>query len=352
MRNNYKVLLCDDSQTWIDSIHDDLYDTIRSSTGLFPDIDPVTTQEEFFKRNCNEYDLFLFDYKLHWGSQDGSNVIAGIRANKVYTTVIFYSSQDTLFDEIASKQLDGVYVCDRSNGDDLLQKVRDVSYLSVKRLLDPSTLRGLFLTSVAELEAKMDTILPKAHDLLMSKYSPSEHHRDFVADYVDKVKSNFDEFIEAANEEKNNISKLSFDFKSMIERPAFLDLYKKISLITTIIFNGKIQSTFRATFNKYNFPLNNEFALMLDHEIRLFRNELAHKNEDDILKSMAKQITNVQSNPTRYKQLFSDWDLGSYDEDLFKYLHYIVTLIKNYSDFFDSLDKCIKTGLADSGTQE
>ena len=158
MKLSFSVLWFDDSETYFDSLDlDDLVNDIVS-WGFAPNIIPVTTAEEFRAyAPYAEFDLIVLDRTLE-GYQEGQEFIAELRSHAVYTEVIFYTAGNAsdLWDAIYSKQLEGVFVSNRTN---ILSKISSVGFQSVRKILDLDNMRGIVMAELGELDHALDEIL-------------------------------------------------------------------------------------------------------------------------------------------------------------------------------------------------
>lgn len=333
MNTQYKVLVCDDDKAWYESIQPRIQSTIRKSTSLIPVVTYVKSPKEIRDRNLNEYDLFLVDYNFK-ENETGADIINLIRTNKVYTSVVFYSAQQDTRDVMKDLALEGVYSSNRDR-ETLLDKIKVVSQLSIKRLLDPNSLRGLFLTTVAEIEQKMDALLIHAHNQLVEACADKIQVRDFV-------KATLKGMLQSANANLKKLEQQSLDFNEMLAKRGFVDLYKKNQLLKDIIGHEMIKGRFQSAFKKHGIGQAKDLYKLIDEEIRLFRNELAHEPEGRLFNHMSEQVSKLDGNSERKKQMFQGHKSMDFSDESFKYLHYIVCLGQEYNSLMDDLIDALK----------
>ena len=304
---------------------------------MTPKIDSINRIDELGNRNLNQYDLFLLDYNLEdENKKTGADLISSIRSKDIYTVVIFYSSDDSLHQEIASKKLDGVYVCNRRDDEHLKEKIKVVSNLSVKRLLDPNSLRGLFLTSVAEIESKMDQLLPLIHDQLVKACAGKVQVRDYV-------KSTLKELLKREEQKIRKLDGSSLDFSSMVGERCLLDLSRKARLLYSMISNQYMKDKYSPVFSKHRMEISDSFIEVFDSEIRLFRNDLAHEPAERLFGHMRDRVSRLGEYPDRKQQILGERSLLDFQDESFKYLHYIVSLEREYNAFMDDLLEVTKS---------
>jgi hypothetical protein len=161
MRLAYNILWFENDNDFVDSAERIIRDFLRGM-GFMLKIQP------FSDGNCEEdvlrnpkWNLILMDYDL--GDENGSKVIEHIRKLEVSTEVIFYSGQSNFLEEVIKKTpFEGVYWCGR--GKDFDDKVKKVIGLTLKKLMDPTAMRGLVMAEVADLDQMVDEALKVHHD--------------------------------------------------------------------------------------------------------------------------------------------------------------------------------------------
>ncbi len=158
MRLNFSVLWFDDNEDYFDSLDLEPLQEEISSWGFDPEIEKVTTPEEFTNRSPFEtYDLIVVDRNLE-GYKDGQEFIADIRGNAIYTEIIFYTIGNTsdLWEAIREKELEGVFVSSRIN---ILSKITRVGRQSIRKVLDLENMRGIVMAEVGELDLLLEEII-------------------------------------------------------------------------------------------------------------------------------------------------------------------------------------------------
>jgi hypothetical protein len=158
MKLSFSVLWFDDTEDYFDSLDTDWLKAEISSWGFLPDIKLVTTPEEFVRHSPYEkIDLIVVDRNLE-GYGEGQNFIADLRSNAIYTEVIFYTAGNasSLWDAIREKELEGVFVSNRSA---ILSKISRVGRQSIRKVLDLENMRGIVMAEVGELDHLLGEIL-------------------------------------------------------------------------------------------------------------------------------------------------------------------------------------------------
>lgn len=158
MRLIFSVLWFDDDEEYFDSLDLEPLENEISSWGFWPEIEKVTTPEDFICHSpFKSYDLIVVDRNLE-GYEDGQEFIANIRQNAIYTEIIFYTAGNTsdLWEAIRTKELEGIFISSRNN---LLSKIAVVGYQSVRKVLDLENVRGIVMAEVGELDLLLEEII-------------------------------------------------------------------------------------------------------------------------------------------------------------------------------------------------
>lgn len=148
----------DDDEEYFDSLDLEPLENEISSWGFWPEIEKVTTPEEFISHSpFKSYDLIVVDRNLE-GYEDGQEFIANIRKNAIYTEIIFYTAGNTsdLWEAIRDKELEGIFVSSRNN---LLSKIAAVGRQAIRKILDLENVRGIVMAEVGELDLLLDEII-------------------------------------------------------------------------------------------------------------------------------------------------------------------------------------------------
>ena len=163
MKLDYKILWIEDDYSWRISITSAIKKHIKDK-GFNPIIETPSKDElsnisnEAFK----DFDLLLVDHDLKSMSKDNGDIlIQKIRNHKIFTNIVFYSSNiERLDEEAKDKKLSGVYIFERRQLD--LDKIEDLYELIdffLERDMDTNSLRGIAMSEVAEFDAKIWDII-------------------------------------------------------------------------------------------------------------------------------------------------------------------------------------------------
>ncbi len=167
--------------------------------------------------NTSEYDLLLIDLDL--GNQEtkdeGNTIITKIRDEKVYTEIVFYSSQyEELNRKLNEHFVEGIFTSSRNELED---KVRQIIDITIKKTQDINNLRGLIMAEVSELDRLKEKIIlkasPKIDDKAIEKYTLKK-----VRDSGNGNKNKAQKFLD-------NISETTF--KILFTNLGFIDSNKK-----------------------------------------------------------------------------------------------------------------------------
>lgn len=218
----------------------------------------------------NASDLVLMDFSLK-SSISGDVIIKKIRDLDLYTDIIFYSQDLVRAKEKLHTEhifLDGIYFSLR---DGIVNKVEKVVLNSIKKLLDPNTIRGLAIGHTSILDAQLSRIL-----------------RFFLETSVERKKVFLDKLKESRNLSFKILEK--FDEKTSWENiEKCSDSYNNWRGLTRILRDEKACAPLLVKLKKY------------DHEILKVRNLLAHINEEDLINELQ---SHLQSEEANYESLF------------------------------------------------
>ena len=234
---NYNILLFEDDSGYVDSIEgllEDYLDDLGFKLELCVKAD-VNQLNELI--SDDKWNLILMDYNLR-SSEKGDELIKQIRSHELYTEIIFYSEDLGFEDKIKSELIDGVYfVRGRVT---LIEKVKKVIDVTLKKNHDINNMRGLVIAETIDLEIKMDS-------LILSYFGSDDEKRDV-----------FEKILEP------KFGALTVKKKC--------DLINKICKVRLKILNGEGKDVSDLT-NCYN-----EFKKIEDDIIEI-RNILAHTSE-------------------------------------------------------------------------
>ncbi len=172
MRLQYKILWLDDKIA--EFTDDEIIEEIKKflfSYGFIPEIDACDNPNDFFKLLDDSYDLILTDY--HMNDMDGDRVVEKIRGSEyeILTEILFYTAKADLadvskIDRVSFLETGGVT---KDHVDAILNKVKELIYLTIRKAQDLNNLRGLVMAETSELDSLMKQIL--ALTALKSKVS-------------------------------------------------------------------------------------------------------------------------------------------------------------------------------------
>lgn len=152
----FSILWVEDDDVWFRASHLAL-ERHLNGLGFHLEVerisDPENTKWDQHFETTSQYDLMLID----WRVQDtdkvdkpvGGDVIAKIREQVPYSDIIFYSGSNGLEQEVADKQLQGVYTSARRN----LRE--DAEYLIdhlLHKTLHPKIMRGIIVSSLSQID--------------------------------------------------------------------------------------------------------------------------------------------------------------------------------------------------------
>jgi len=172
MKLEYKILWIEDTPK---SIRRDKRQIISyiENLGFECHVEDITNFADFEQNigyeNTLEYDLLLVDLDL--GNQEtkdeGNLIIKNIRDEKVYTEIIFYSSQyEELKRKLNNHFIEGIFTSSR---EELKDKVEQIIDVTLHKVQDVNNLRGLIMAEVVELDRLKEQIIIKGSNKISDK---------------------------------------------------------------------------------------------------------------------------------------------------------------------------------------
>jgi CheY-like chemotaxis protein len=164
MRLEFRLLVIDDNPDQLDAPLTALSDFLASKGFVLKPKIPKDLSEkairDLARLEGKDFDLALVDYSLGDGDRNGSDAIRTLRPRMMYTDIVFFSSapKKDLRDQLAVKEIDGVYVSDRAG---LVDSLVGVAKTVIGKAVDLSHMRGIAMAEVAELDVMMEETLLK-----------------------------------------------------------------------------------------------------------------------------------------------------------------------------------------------
>lgn len=233
MRLSYSILWFDDTEEFFDILDIDGLKSEISSWGFQPEIMLVKTPEEFWSyKPFEKIDLIVVDRNLEeYG--EGQNFIADLRDHSIYTEVIFYTAGNAsdLWDAIREKQLEGIFVSNRSV---ILSKVYKVGRQAIRKVLDLENMRGIVMAELGELDHLLDDVLragmpnlpAEKQGLIYKKFQKQ------IADQNKKAETRLASFIE--NPHVDEMINLSDSYKRWINFQRLSDSHEKLKVLSSV----------------------------------------------------------------------------------------------------------------------
>lgn len=155
---DYCILRIDDNKSWVESIKDEI-EWIIMGKWFVPNITYKTEIPTNEDENYLNYDLLLIDYQLaNWEKWD--NLIKNIRQNKIYTDIIFYSTDiKKLHWALYSDEnwiIEWVFTTTRES---IKVKFNDFFEFNLKKWWTINSLRWIILAETSEIEDMIRSIL-------------------------------------------------------------------------------------------------------------------------------------------------------------------------------------------------
>lgn len=105
-----------------------------------------------------DYDLILTDLNLS-EEDTGDKIIENLRSHNILTEVLFYSSNSTGINNIITRHKWVERVSFLVGAKELLSKIKQLISLTIKKLQEVNTMRGLVMSETSELDVKMTGII-------------------------------------------------------------------------------------------------------------------------------------------------------------------------------------------------
>lgn len=163
MKLDYRILWLDDNiDAFIQDRHLLKVEKFIDGEGFTPQIDPVKSYDDFFKKlNGNNYDLILTDY--HMRGKNGDKVIEEVRKSNVFTEILFYTAQKDLkninkLDRISFLQTN------RNHHQQVVKKIISLIGLTIDKFHDIVVMRGMIMNETSDLDNQKIKLIHKFID--------------------------------------------------------------------------------------------------------------------------------------------------------------------------------------------
>ncbi|MCY9310108.1 MULTISPECIES: hypothetical protein [Bacillus] len=254
MALEYKILWFEDNSDVIEDNKPEIEKFVNEK-GFTLD---VTVQED--SKNIEdilneEFDLILSDINLT-ESENGNEIVSEMRKRHIYTEVLFYSGiPNEIYRIIKEESIERASFC--AGIENLLDKINQIISLTIRKLQEVNSIRGLFMSETSEMDVKMTEIITS----LINSFDENE--------IIDKKQELLTKVIQNRRErlEKMEQVDITCDMKNFIERLESSDRISTINRLVKAIHNKKGDPVFsnnKKILNDYN------------EEIIKVRNNLAH----------------------------------------------------------------------------
>ena len=224
MKLIYKILWIEDQMHSIRGRKRVISNYVQDEKGFELDINEIQTFEQFKKEigfeSLKDYDLVLVDLNLDDDENgDGNKIIEEIRKNDIYTEIIFYSSHyGHLIDLLKENRTEGIFTSERNQIDTKAKKIIDVT---LHKIQDINSLRGLIMAEVAELDRIKKRIIQK-----FSKDADAEFKKYIKEDVFSKIKQELEALECLVKVEDSECSHDKIDLEKL-QKNFFYDSFKK-----------------------------------------------------------------------------------------------------------------------------
>ena len=218
-----------------------------------------TAGDTTVKNEINEFDLIMVDFDLGEDGFTGDNLIKIIRDAKVYSEILFYSSNyKQLRDNLENNFIDGVFT---SNRDELEDKIKKLINVTIKKTQDINNLRGLIMAEVAELDRIKKNIIQK-----FNKEADSDFKKYIKEDVFSKIKEDLESLKCLVKVEESECSHDEINLEEL-QNNFFYDSFKKSRTVNKI----KSKKCNHIDFKHEDYR----------RDVIAKRNVLAHQKEDE-----------------------------------------------------------------------
>jgi DNA-binding NarL/FixJ family response regulator len=226
MKLEYRILWFEDIRSSFDAKKEGVREIVEDLGFTFPEPRNEVNGDNLDTIDLDDFDLIIVDLKLD--KINGARIIERIRNYQIYTEVIFYSSagEQAVRDELKQHNIDGVYCADRKDAD-FRDKVEKVIKTTIRKVQEVSSMRGLIMSAVSDLDYIMVGIVDGFFQ--SDAFTPEEK-----ANVATKV---FQEVGGAVNEKKDKFDKYEKNGRidQVIKDNVMFDSSKKAHALQFII---------------------------------------------------------------------------------------------------------------------
>lgn len=263
MRINYNILWFENDRTSYETKKEAVKEILEEFCFNFSEPRYEADGNHIDDIDFSKYDLIIADMNLD-SNQKAMGLLDKIRKRDIFTEVLFYSSsgEDEVRKELLNYKIDGAY-CSGRESTDFNDKVKAVIETLIKKTQDLTTLRGLVMAEVSELDLKMKEII----EVFCVKYPSKE--KDLINYIVDKIEKRTKKTLIAntgCKKDCNHIWKGKNKISEIIEDQSF-DSYSKARLIDYIMKQSNEKDQFLENYNKKIIENRNQLAHCISKNI-------------------------------------------------------------------------------------
>lgn len=274
----YKILWCEDNDEWFEQISKKVEEYVLSKN-LKAEVTRIKRGDfKIEDYDFNQYEIMIIDYQLE-DSTLGDSVIEGVRDNKYYNDVIFYSSngRKVADDVLRTKGLQGVFISDRQNRK-LLNTVRSLIDKSLKRSENLVNIRGIVMDTTSHYDNLIQGLILKIFEKLVDEKNDQKLidyiSSTLIKDYGKKTEKFISDFSELTTE----------NFKDILCHREFNSYMKNRLLNKALSIDFSLKKDLEKTYFKYFSDDENTgkmcFMKHYEDDIISHRNDLAHAHPE------------------------------------------------------------------------
>lgn len=277
---NYKILWCEDNDEWYDQISRKVEKYLRSKN-IKPELERIKRGD--FKiegYNFNRFEIIIIDYQLEDDTL-GDTIIEGIRKNKYYNDIVFYSSNGfRIVEEVLKKKgLQGVFISDRQNRK-ILDTIQSLINKSLKRSENLINIRGVVMDATSYNDNVIQELISNFFDKLIDE---NDQNSEVLLGYVSSNLLN--NYKEKSQQFISNYSELNNEnFKVLLKDKEF-NSYMKNRLLNKILnmdfsLKNDLEEIYFTHFSGDKRSGKMQFLKHYNEEVLSRRNDLAHASPE------------------------------------------------------------------------
>lgn len=290
MKLDYRILWLDDRMEAIieDGYKDEIIEYL-DDLGFHPVVITVESEEGFFSSLNDSYDLIMTDYNLNdigESTRNGADIVKAVRAQSIFTEIMFYSAQGTVIDTF---KIDRITFVDTSqsaatpHNDQIVERVKRLIDLTVRKFQHIVSMRGMIMHEAAHL----DEVL---FDLCQNNIS-TEEDQDIIDDLFAEIVGFYRRKFELSSKYQRNNR-----VEKVFQDPLLFSFTQRANVLSSILDKRGLNN-FIPDFKTQIIQIRNQFAhAVLDEETNVFKTRNGIEFNDSICKDLRRNIKKHKNN--------------------------------------------------------